>query len=78
MWMIRLAEGSLLLGLGLLVVAGAYLMRLWCREPAEEYTFKSPELPAKYLLLQHAELRPRRMEAKTPRASVPKPCGEAR
>ncbi|CAE7203538.1 unnamed protein product [Symbiodinium sp. CCMP2592] len=57
-WTIRLAEGSLLLGLALLLAAGVYLMRIWCGQPPEKHTFNIPELPTKFFLARHTELHP--------------------
>ena len=57
MQVIRLAEGSLLFGLALLVAVGVYLVRIWCCQTSEQCTFSEPELPATYLLATHAKLR---------------------
>ncbi|CAE7942396.1 unnamed protein product [Symbiodinium necroappetens] len=57
-WLNRLGEGSLLLGMLLLVVATACLTLMWCGQNSEKLTFSMPKLPVKYLLAHHAELYP--------------------
>ena len=56
MWLVRLAEGLLVLSLVMLAAAGFYLV-LWTCASSDKTEFNAPELPAKIKLLQHAQLQ---------------------
>ena len=53
--LLQLAEGLLLLSFAMLAAAGVCAV-MYSRSPADEVQLKMPELPAKYQLLQHAQL----------------------